>query len=995
MGSRLFVLVLLLAGPCAGQSRPPASRDQLVRAIERYADEDVAAGNPLSEDRVEKIFADNRFGLTPYDISQIYRTRYFAARPWWKKIPSWVWIGLAALGLFFRPLKAFAEERLKKTYEDLYVQYASARPFRGRALERYRAAVVRNYEKLKIPFRDAPLDMRQIYVPLKFTEAAGTSPVDAAEAILANRKLMVRGNPGSGKSMLLKSILLSWADGRLTGIPEDPIPVLVELGRLNNAATTVEQQIAASFDVLGFPKAEPFVERALENKGLLLLLDGLDEVNARERARVVTAIRDLLKKTDCRAIITCRTQVYKDEFAATADKTLEVAEFKDQDIVRLLRAWEKSMQPDQSVEQLMQTLRERPRILAMARNPLLLTMVAYLYSDRNVALPHSRAEFYREATQQLLDKWQVDFNKFTWAAKAAVLGQIALRLQEKAKEDEDRRSLSLQEILEKIRQVLPAVDIKVDDAGAVLDEIVERSGLLLRIDGGARFQFAHLTMQEYCAATALSDDRVQLLKNFGKDRDTWREVLTLWCGLPHDSTAMIAELAELEPVTALECVADARIVKAEVADRNVESMKARLRDALPDEPLPNAFGLLAASPGPRGEATFAWLSGELRSDDARYRRVIAGALACSNLAKAASRLAEDSSAEALAALEDMGDVAVRALADRGAAEALVRMGTAKALEAAVGLLWHGDEDAQRRAAFALAPKIKLDTFDFRGTLLPDHATARIPFEWVWQPFEEPAGSALPTIAARIVELCASAAAHAPLESVLAIPVYIASGRPEFLEAALQEEIAARERRGRRATREDWAGILRPTEYMFESSWLCRSVFVLVATLWVAGVVSACLYLHRGWFWGAIAVQAVAGAMLVLAGRDQDANTNPLQVGTFLVGVSPYFLSSLLEPANRWLGLVAAPLTPVLIYLDSLLLSRLLVPLAGVVAFWVVLYGAGLGTYALGYRKERLAKNPLKGLLAIGPAGPGGTGLVTPILSRFVRAAASGLGSSVE
>ena len=35
---------------------------------------------------------------------------------------------------------------------------------------------------------------------------------------------------------------------------------------------------------------------------------------------------------------------------------------------------------------------------------------------------------------------------------------------------------------------------------------MERSGLFLKIDGGDRYQFPHLTLQEYFAAVALTDN---------------------------------------------------------------------------------------------------------------------------------------------------------------------------------------------------------------------------------------------------------------------------------------------------------------------------------------------------------------------------------------------------------------------------------------------------------------------------------------------------------
>ena len=44
----------------------------------------------------------------------------------------------------------------------------------------------------------------------------------------------------------------------------------------------------------------------------------------------------------CRVVITCRKAVYKGEFANQVNRTLEVVEFSDQQILTFLRTWEPS-----------------------------------------------------------------------------------------------------------------------------------------------------------------------------------------------------------------------------------------------------------------------------------------------------------------------------------------------------------------------------------------------------------------------------------------------------------------------------------------------------------------------------------------------------------------------------------------------------------------------------------------------------------------------------
>ena len=195
--------------------------------------------------------------------------------------------------------------------------------------------------------------------------------------------------------MLLRNLAFTYAVQGLKDIPDKPVPLLFELTRMNYSGTPLVEQLATVLGQNNFPKATNFLTSSLKHGELLLLFDGLDEVSSKERGQAVRQIKDLLRQyPDCRAVITCRTAVYKEQFTDITDRPLEIIEVTDQQIQYFLSAWEPDMPGNKSIEHFLRTLRERPRIMALARNPLLLTMIAYLYTDTNFVLPHSRAEFY-------------------------------------------------------------------------------------------------------------------------------------------------------------------------------------------------------------------------------------------------------------------------------------------------------------------------------------------------------------------------------------------------------------------------------------------------------------------------------------------------------------------------------------------------------------------------------------------------------------------------
>jgi hypothetical protein len=550
--------------------------------------------------------------------------------------------------------------------------------------------------------------------------------------------------------------MLAWAENRLRSLPGEPIPVLVELHDFGGSSLTFENQIAEQLKRHNFPRATSFITRALNRGGLLLLLDGLDEVDTSARATVVASVKAAMDSYwQCRFIVTCRTAVYKDEFADKADKRLHVVEFNDQQIRQFLLPWRKDMVADRSVEQLISALHDRPKILALARNPLLLTIIAHLYTDVHTEsrylLPHSRADFYEQATELLLEKWHEDraSNRFRGAQKDLVLRHLALYNQDSSSnEQQEKFTIDYGTVIKEVSKVLNELNLPEEDAQPIVDEIVDRSGLLLEIDGGKEYQFAHLTLQEFFAAEALNKKEQDLIERFRQDPERWRETVKLWCGIgdDQDSSNVIRAVYQVLPITAFEALPDAKVISDQsLVDKIVEDFKARLGERQDGDAIHRVFGVVASDLGARGMAVFAFLEESLEKDPESPRgQAAAIALSFSNVGRSASLLAKHYGPSSVVrlAMVRMGDVAVEsleALAAEGSTSALDdlrEIGTPYAGEALVRLLWHASQSIAESAAWRVAellrePGIEEALKDYPLTV--DQRQTE-PLEWLWAPF---------------------------------------------------------------------------------------------------------------------------------------------------------------------------------------------------------------------------------------------------------------------
>jgi hypothetical protein len=702
------------------------------------------------------------------------------------------WVLLIVVAIARDQMTSGLKKVIDAVSASLYRSLAGTRLMRRAALVRYLREVHGEYKSFRVPFTEnMHASMRDVYIPLSVTlpssplgAGAEAQNQDAGQAISSGRSVVV-GVPGAGKSMLLRHTAYFWAAAHCTPKPvrrapgrkrsAGPAPVgdqtpekrlkvrlrglsevvvLVELKRLNGKQTELRDEIVAVFDRRKFPKADRFIARELGRGRLTVLLDGLDEVAAERLPGVVEHILEFAEQHHgSRIIVTCREAVYRGQLRDQFDRLVKVVEFDERLMQRFLRAWP-GLDKDSRFDRLMSALASTPRLAQLARNPLLASMIAYVYTYSRGdlrTLPHTRAEFYRHAVALLLGSdlhHEVQYD-FDVGHKREVLLRLAL-LAHKGRGSDDGLTLTHETVLAETKATFRHLDLDPARAKAMLDEIVARSGLLLRIDDGTRYQFAHLTLQEYLSAVALLDQREQLLDLYDEGRGArWREVVRLWCGAgSQDSTDVIAAIRQTDEILAFECLAEAKNVQQDLAESIITELQAGLRE---DPQVITSFGLVASDRTMRGRNVLRFLIQVLAEEPESGRgRAAAAALAATHLPEAAPPLlaalesAPNQMEQLVALVVALGDITVLALAERGTAYLTTTriLGLIGTPAAAAALARRLTDDGPGAVVAARYLAGWLDDAEVLAQLRePTLAAvaARLPperLDWVWTPFEE-------------------------------------------------------------------------------------------------------------------------------------------------------------------------------------------------------------------------------------------------------------------
>lgn len=414
----------------------------------------------------------------------------------------------------------------------------------------------------------------------------------ASEAAAALPRLVLLGDPGSGKSTFLNH--LAWALARRglgdTRVPvplgwadaPHPLPIRLPLralaGRIERDGATprvVGAALREAVEEFEVPGGAELLAGALERGAALLLLDGLDEVplqripgQVADRLTTLRAARAFCEQhPNARAVLTCRSRAFSNEMQAELGwPVATLAPLTRGQVRAFVGAWYEELRlkgqlsPPQAAkltEQLIAAVEDlaRPRLRAMAETPLLLTLMAVVLYNKS-ELPRDRPMLYERILELLLGQWDLVRDGQSMAQELGIpdwtsqrilplLAALSYRAHKEATSADGRGSLPRADVHDALLRFFEAE--RVDDpwgkAGRCLAYMSHRSGLLVPDDAHDSYVFAHLTLQEHCAGRHLlisADPVGSVLAH--RDDDRWREPLLLGMGVVQQTNPFLVAM---------------------------------------------------------------------------------------------------------------------------------------------------------------------------------------------------------------------------------------------------------------------------------------------------------------------------------------------------------------------------------------------------------------------------------------------------------------------
>ena len=391
--------------------------------------------------------------------------------------------------------------------------------------------------------------------------------VPALKAIESHSRVVLLGDPGSGKSSLVKHLLADLAECERTNtapiLPDTKglLPVLVTLrdlatrlrkinlpsrhsDREKKLAELIVDQAISDAKALGVGGYAEGIREAFLKEQVFLVLDGMDETPVADRKRVRQAAGAALSYFKIpRQIITCRIRSYSGSAVFENVPTYTLEPLNEEQITTFINNWYEAQtelnrvamdKKESQINNLVEVSTRDP-LLPLAENPMLLTTMSFLHM-RHTKLPEERVKLYKLAVDLLIRRWQAENAGLPEPLKDFLLSEekvgpalthLAFKAHQPGEEAADLERDVAAELLSS-----PLYLRSKAKADMFLDYVDKRSGLLIGKGGSDdepdTYSFPHRTFQEYLAGCYAvgAPKPVQRLRELASEGEFWSEAVT-------------------------------------------------------------------------------------------------------------------------------------------------------------------------------------------------------------------------------------------------------------------------------------------------------------------------------------------------------------------------------------------------------------------------------------------------------------------------------------
>lgn len=345
------------------------------------------------------------------------------------------------------------------------------------------------------------------------------------DLVVAEGNIILLGDPGAGKTTTLKRIARAVLDAPVAAADTARYPLVVRLREISDEVLLEEalggalgvptkrktpshsqRKQALRYDAIqvisGKHAALDVIAKIANDSDALLLIDGLDEVRPELRERTESVLIQLARKCDrARIRLTCRSGDYSSSLEGF--DSFELCPLDDSQVEQIVHRW------CSSPSKFREALGKLP-FRDLASRPLFLCELIVLF-EKSGFLPQQPASVYKRIIILALEEWdrskRVDrrsrYAGFDPSRKFEFLASLAFHLTY-VTEKKYFTSESFESAYESIRLTF---DLPKGEAKQVFTELESHTGIIVE-SGFDRYEFSHLSLQEFLTADYLIRDRI-------------------------------------------------------------------------------------------------------------------------------------------------------------------------------------------------------------------------------------------------------------------------------------------------------------------------------------------------------------------------------------------------------------------------------------------------------------------------------------------------------